>query len=127
MRVKIRDTYRDNLWNIFQDGYRDNRTDVVNAIEKLENQFECCGVNSSVDYETLNRTIPDSCYKDSLAATLHAIGCAEAITDWIWDELPAVGGVIGATLVLEIFGLVAAIALAIAISHTPYAMIHANL
>jgi hypothetical protein len=127
MRVKINDTYKNNLWKIFQDAYRDNRSDVQHAIERLETQFECCGVNNSVDYRTLNISIPDACYKNPATEELHPIGCAKAITDWIWDELPAVGGVIGATLFLEIFGLIAAIALTVAIRHPPYGPVDEDL
>jgi hypothetical protein len=124
MRVKIEDTYRDNLWKIFEDAYKDNRTDVIDAIEKLEKQFECCGVNNSLDYQTLNITAPDSCYKDPDASEPYSLGCAKAIIDWIVDELPAVGGVTGATLVLEVFGLVTAIALAVALKKDSYGRIN---
>jgi hypothetical protein len=40
------------------------------------------------------------------------------------DELPAVGGVTGATLVLEVFGLVTAIALAVALKKDSYGRIN---
>jgi hypothetical protein len=128
MRAKIRDTYEENLLKIFKDAYVDNRTDVQNAIEKLESRFKCCGVQGSQDYVELNRTIVPSCYKKpETSEELYTAGCADAIIDWIMDELPIIGSIIGVTLVLEVFGFIASIFLVIAVSRSSYGKIHANL
>lgn len=125
VRNDIRDTYDDNLWNIFEKAYIQNDTANQRGIEKLEKEFECCGVYGSSDYNDVNRTIPASCYKGD-STVLFEEGCSDAILDWIQDELPAISGIIGAVLVLEIFGLIASIAMAVAIGHSSYGEILTN-
>ena len=121
----IRDTYNDNLWSIFDKAYTQNNTDNQRAIEKLEKEFECCGVYAPSDYKDVNRTIPASCYKGDSIVPFQD-GCSDAILDWIQDELPAISGIIGAVLFLEIFGLIASIAMAVAIGHSSYVEILTN-
>lgn len=121
----IRDTYDDNLWEIFNKAYTQNQTENQRGIEKLEKEFECCGVYSPSDYDSVNRTIPSSCYKEGATEPFEK-GCSTAIIDWIQDELPAISGIIGAVLFLEIFGLIASIAMAVAIGHSSYGEILTN-
>ncbi len=127
MRVDIRNTYENNLWNIFEDAYVKNKTDIQDAVEKLEKLFECCGVDDPNDYDSIHLEIPSSCFKNpETREGLYTIGCADAIIDWIWDELPKIGGVIGAVIFLEFFGLIASISMGVAISHYSYGQIYAQ-
>ncbi len=127
-RVSIRNSYESGLREVFNDAYQKDRPEQIKNIEKLEQEFHCCGVNSSIDYEKLNHTIPASCYKDPSTTTgVFEKGCADAIIDWLWDELPIIGGLVAAILVLEIFGVIAAISLVVAISHSSYGKLYSNL
>lgn len=125
LRVRIRNSYEDTLWNLFTDGYVNNRTDVRKAIEKLEEKFECCGVDDWTDYRKVNcTTIPASCYQDrDKSKRLFEDGCADTFIEWIWDIMPAVSGIIGTVLILEIFGVIASCSLIAGISHSPYSEI----
>ena len=38
------------LKKYFNNAYRNNQTETIEIIEKLESKFQCCGVNSSSDY-----------------------------------------------------------------------------
>jgi len=125
LRVRVRDSYQSSLLNVYNDAYKNNRTDIRDAVEKLEKKFECCGVNNSEDYKNINYTIPASCYKnEDMSTEPFGTGCADAIIDWIWDEMPIVGGIIGAVLIMEIFGVISSFSLASAIFHYSYAKSH---
>ena len=127
-RVLVRDSYESGLWTVFTDAYGQNRSDLIKAVEDLEREFECCGVRNSTDYIKENYTIPASCYQNqSFDKPKFQQGCADAIIDWIWDELPVIGSVIGALLLIEICGLIASIALTIAISHSSHDELYAKL
>ena len=127
-RVRIRNSYESGLQKVFNDAYEKNRPDQIKNIETLEQEFECCGVYNSSDYEKLNHSIPDSCRKgQSTTGNKFEKGCADAIIDWLWDELPVIGGLVGAILVLEIFGVIAAVSLVVAISHSSYGKLYSNL
>jgi hypothetical protein len=126
LRVRVRNSYEDSLWNLFWDGYVNNRTDIRKAVEKLEEKFKCCGVDGWEDYGKVNyTTIPLSCYENRDATKKRFdTGCADAFIDWIWDIMPAVSGIIGAVLFLEIFGVISSCSLIVAISHASYAEIY---
>lgn len=120
-RVRIRHSYESGLWRVFTDAYDNKRQDLIEAVEELEQEFLCCGVNNSKDYEKVNGTVPKSCHVDqSFSKPVFEKGCADAFIDWMWDELPIIGGVVGAILVIEIFGVIASISLAVAVSHYAY-------
>jgi hypothetical protein len=118
-RNKILTGYDSTLTEIFVHGYGNNQTDVIAAFETLERQFKCCGVHGSYDYARYRYKIPLSCHqKQSSSLPIFNQGCADAIIRWVWDELPLIGGVLGTVFLIEIFGVIAAIALGVAISHS---------
>lgn len=118
-KSKIRDGYNDGFHDFFVDSYKNNHTDLQALIEQMEQEFECCGSNNYTDYAMNNFTLPKSCYKDKdITKSRYDKGCAQAVIDWIENKLPAVGGILGTVLFLEIFGVVSSIALGCAISRS---------
>jgi len=111
----IQKIYNEDLYNKFVEAYSRNETDVKDAIETLEKQFKCCGItkNGSMDYTNNHFTIPASC----LPKYYH-IGCADGIITFLKANLPAIAGVMGSFLLIEIFGVIAAISLGVAVSHS---------
>jgi hypothetical protein len=127
-RVRVRDSYESGLRTVFNNAYDNNQTDLMVAVENLELEFKCCGVHNFTDYTRSNYTIPPSCHESQLLdKPIFTQGCADAIIDWIWDELPVIGGILGAILFLEVFGLIASIAMIVAISHFSYGELHGKL
>ncbi len=119
LRVRVRNSYDNGLMSVFDDAYKLNLTDSRKAFEKLEEQFKCCGVDGSEDYTNINYTIPVSCYENrDPIRNPFSVGCSEAIIDWIWDEMPVIGGIVGTVLILEIFGVISSCSLAAVISHS---------
>lgn len=119
--------YRNDVWSsydsgfeeIFQHAYRYNQTETIEIIEELERKFQCCGVNSYADYTQHLYPIPLSCRQYQVpSGALFSRGCAQAVGLWIWNQLPIIAGVLGAILFIEIFGVVASVALGVAISHS---------
>ncbi|UJR09923.1 hypothetical protein I4U23_014144 [Adineta vaga] len=87
-------------------------------ISKFEQDFKCCGVDSLTDYVKLDYQIPLSCYPNQILQDKpFNQGCAEAIVIWIWTELPIIAGIFGSVLLIEIFGVISALVLGVAIAH----------
>jgi len=119
--------FRNNLWKTYDSGfmevfhraYTHNETDSIKVIENLEREFQCCGVDGASDYLNINRTIPKACYPNQSSIFYpYYQGCAEAVTIWIWNELPIIAGVLGSILFIELFGIIASLVLGVAISHS---------
>jgi hypothetical protein len=120
-QVSVRDSYSTGLRELFIESYSNNHTDLQNAIEDLEREFKCCGVYNVTDYYTHNFTVPSSCHENqNFHKPIFQKGCADATVDWLWDQFPVVGGVLGSILFIEIFGVISSIALGVAISHSSY-------
>lgn len=118
-KARIRDGYNSGFRDFFIDSYKNNHTDLQQLIEEMEQEFQCCGADNYTDYQRNNFTLPVSCYKDkNPQSTRYDQGCAQAVVDWIEEKLPAVGGVLGGVLTIELFGVIASIALGVAITHS---------
>jgi len=117
-RGKLEKIYDEDLAKIFISGYVTNNTEIKGAIQTLEKQFKCCGITdqASLDYTRNEFPIPAECYDDK--GKLYTIGCADAIIKFLKDNLPIFASVMGSFLLIEIFGIVAAISLGVAISHS---------
>lgn len=127
-RVRVRSSYESGLMEIFDRAYGNDDEKLMKQVEDLEIEFECCGVKGFIDYEKRNHTVPLSCHKDQSATKpLFKDGCADAIIDWIGDELPIIGGIVGAIIFVEIFGVIASISLGVAISHYSYGKSYGSL
>ncbi|UJR09921.1 hypothetical protein I4U23_014142 [Adineta vaga] len=120
-RTSIRDSYHSGFNEFFDRAYNNNNTDLINIIEDMETEFKCCGANNVTDYYKGKYTIPSSCHEgQDLDKPIFSRGCADAAVDWLWDQFPIIGTVLGSIFLLEIFGVVSSVGLAIAISHTKY-------
>jgi hypothetical protein len=120
-RVRIRDSYYSGFDKYFIEIYNNNDTDLQSFMEDIEMDFKCCGVYNVTDYYQNNFRVPASCHKDQdFNKPIFHRGCAHATMNWFWDQISIVGGVLGGTLLIEIFGVISSIALGIAISHSSY-------
>jgi len=118
---KLSDLY-DKTWSeTLSKALDKNQTKVLKAFHDLEDAVKCCGVHNVSDYYinnnniTYNYTLSDYCKENGNSA----VGCAEKIIGFLTKNLPIVGGTLGGVLLLELFGLIGAIALAVALKHAP--------
>jgi len=118
---KLEKVYNDSLYRVFMDAYQKNITDTKSAIETLEKQFKCCGIREGIsDYKLNNFTVPDSCYiPGSVPPIPYSSGCAAGIIKFLKDKLPMLAGLMGSFMLVEIFGVLSAISLGVAIANSP--------
>ena len=117
-RSNLFTSYESGFLEVFNHAYEQKNTDAINIIENLERQFRCCGVQNVSDYVQNHFEIPLSCRPDQLLQNApFSQGCAVAVTDWMWDQLPVIAGVLGTVLFIELFGIVSSLILGVAISH----------
>jgi maltose-binding protein MalE len=120
-RVRIRDSYEYGFRELFIDIYKNNHTDLQYVVENLEREFKCCGAHNVTDYYKYNYTVPATCHQDEdVHKPIFNEGCADAVIKWLWNQSPIIGGALGGILLIEMFGVIASIALGIAISHSSY-------
>ncbi|CAF1290815.1 unnamed protein product [Rotaria sordida] len=109
---KLEDVYKKSLTTVFTNALVKNDTKVLNAFHDMENSLKCCGANGKKDYTESGRDAPSWCYQ-------YQQGCSTIIIDILQKNLPIIGGSLGAVLLLEILGFIAAIVLAVALKHAP--------
>lgn len=120
-RVSIRDSYHDGFREFFIETYSNNHTDLQYVIEDIEREFKCCGADNVTDYYKNNFTIPASCHQnEDFHKPIFDQGCADAAVQWLWDQVPIIGGILCAIFLIEIFGVISSIVLGIAVSHSSY-------
>lgn len=116
-RNQIWNSYDSGFSDVFKRAYRQNQTEAIKAIEKLETSFKCCGVNGSIDYIMANYKIPKSCYiNQNGTGAVFPKGCSLAVTQWALDELPVFVAIIGVILFIELFGLISSLVIGVALS-----------
>lgn len=108
----LEDVYRKNLLKVFNKALNASDTKVIRAFADLEDLLECCGVNGFKDYARHDPS--PGCFQHQ-----DRKGCSNAIIDLLNKNLPAVGGILGAVLFIELIGLIGAILLAIALRRAP--------
>jgi len=114
-KSKLRSVYDESLSQVLDKALRNNQDSVLSAFRDLENLLKCCGVKNISDYAKYpNVTKSDFCKEKPDAS-----GCADTIIDFLNKNLPIIGGTLGGVILIELFGLIAAIALAIALKHAP--------
>ena len=118
---KLEDVYRDSLTTVFGKALMNNDTRVMKVFHQLEDKLDCCGVNGKDDYSKYHGLAPPSCFQNATSK-----GCSTAIIDILETNLPIVGGVLGAVLVIELGIFVSAIALRFIAAKQPYEVYSSN-
>lgn len=120
----MRDTIEDEINKVLYDSMERYNGDsgVQKTWNKIQEEFECCGVNSTLDWkEKANATIPDSCCKDaatcdvSKTADLYDKGCSPKFEDWLKKQVAIIGGVGIGLAFVQVVGILFACCLARAI------------
>jgi hypothetical protein len=110
-RNEIQSVYEDSLSQVFRNALSKNETQVVNAFHELEQLMKCCGVTGINDYTSQRFDAPPWCYQNLR-------GCSTVIIDKLKKDLPIIGGILGAILVIELLGVISAIVLSVQRKYT---------
>jgi hypothetical protein len=111
---ELQTVYEKPLSDVLHDALKRNDTNIISIFHDLEAAMKCCGVLGVKDYANYSSAETDWCKTNP-----DSRGCSTAIMDFLNKNLPIIGGTLGGVLLLELFGLIAAIALAVAIRHAP--------
>lgn len=112
---KLKDVYETTLLKALEDGVKNNKTELLVAFQQLEKSLKCCGVLNITDYGDISQArLSEPCKQNP-----PPIGCAAKIINLLNSNLPIIGGTLGGVLAVELFGLIASIALAVALKHAP--------
>lgn len=114
-KSKVTEVYEKTLSEAFNKGLETNDTKFMTAFQDLENNMECCGVYGLSDYNNSTYTQRSTWCK----AHPESKGCSTAIINFLNKNLPAIGITLGVVLAIELLGLIASIALAVALKHAP--------
>ncbi|KAK3760314.1 hypothetical protein RRG08_063071 [Elysia crispata] len=103
-------------------------TGVFNAWNKLQEQFDCCGVKGFKDWEqVLPNRPPDSCCKDSVSdndcasrsysktSAINTEGCSQTFENYLKNKVAIIGGVGIGLAFVQVVGILFACCLARAI------------
>lgn len=124
LRDKIEDEVKHVLTDAMKNYGEDGHEGVTDTWKKLQEEFECCGVNNYSDWTTvakLNRTdLPKSCCKEkdcdvTKTAEIYSKGCATTLEDWLKDNVAIIGGVGIGLAFVQVVGIMFACCLARAI------------
>ena len=114
---EISETYHDGFKLYFTNAYAFNQTQNIAVIEQIEREFQCCGVDSPVDYDMIDLEPPIDCYtNENSTSDIFITGCSEALTIWIWNNLPSFFALAASMLLIEIVGIIWSLMLGV-ISH----------
>jgi hypothetical protein len=113
-KSKVQDVYEKSLYEVFQKGLQNNNTKVIKAFHDLENSLKCCGIHNKTDYAPYNSTtFSQGCIDHP------SDGCSQKIIDLLNKSLPIIGYSLLSVFLIELFGVITSIALAVAIKHAP--------
>ena len=111
---KLKDVYQTSLDDVFKHGLSTGDQKIIAAFRDLEKSMKCCGVYNKTDYDPYNATqISDGCKSNPND------GCSQKLIDFLNKNLPIIGYSLLSIFLLELFGVIAAIALAVALKHAP--------
>jgi len=114
----IYQTYDSGFLEVFHHAYRNSDIKTVEIIENIERELHCCGFNGPDDY-TNPYSIPLSCRPyESIVYHPYSQGCARAVVHWTWKHLPLLSGILGGVFLLELFGLICSLIVAIGLSRS---------
>jgi len=105
---QLQSTYEKELSRVFQENLNRNNTGAMKPFHDLENGLKCCGVKNISDY---GEHFPSIEYSTWCKANNGSIGCSDAIIRFLNKNLPAIGGVLGGVVFIELLGLIGAIIL----------------
>jgi len=111
--------YKKNLLEVLTSALNNSDTKVLDAFTDIEKSLKCCGVNGLQDYAGKEPKNLD-CYRYS------AKGCSGVIIDLLKKKVPIIGTALGVILLFELFGLISAIKLAIALKNAPETFYSSN-
>jgi hypothetical protein len=110
-KAQLEQVYKTALFDVLKNGLLSNNTKILEPFRDLEKNMQCCGVHGFSDYIEFNNStqVSDGCKQHP------TVGCAQAIIDFLNANLPKISITLGCVLAIELFGLIAAIILAVAL------------
>jgi len=111
---QLKDVYETALLQIFDRGLKENNLKIINAFHELEKNLDCCGIHNISDYYPYNNGTESSsegCIKYPME------GCSAKMIDLLNTSLPIVGYSLLVIFLIEFFGVLAAVVLAVALKH----------
>ncbi|XP_077997762.1 CD63 antigen-like [Glandiceps talaboti] len=110
----IYDAVNESLLKAQQD-YIDGNEVVQETYDALQQEFKCCGANSSADWALLNNSIPDSCCVNETAGCaagtnpeIFTDGCTKKLESTLIDNFEIIAGVAIGIAVVELLGIICA-------------------
>ncbi|NXL54881.1 CD63 protein, partial [Podilymbus podiceps] len=114
---KVRSVLEDRLWDAMRQYGEDEA--LTEAVDELQMDFACCGVNNYTDWATIKRfkvndTVPLSCCRVNSTscnvhpspATVYEKGCLQSIEAWMKKNILIVAAVALGIAFFEILGII---------------------
>uniref|UniRef100_A0A5K4F3T7 Tetraspanin n=1 Tax=Schistosoma mansoni TaxID=6183 RepID=A0A5K4F3T7_SCHMA len=79
----------------------DNNPDLKIFLDKIQQEFQCCGSESSNDYTSVGQTIPDSC-KNPTTKVIYSNGCLNKVIFFLEKYIVAVSATTFAVAILQL-------------------------
>lgn len=138
---QLNDELKQNLKTTMTTRYRQSDEDehITNAVDKLQQEFKCCGSNNSTDWEASSwirsadsegRKVPDSCCKTIVKncgrrdhpSNIYKVegGCISKLEKFILDHLKIIGAVGVGIACVQIIGMVFTCCLYRSLKAEPY-------
>ncbi|CAF1026072.1 unnamed protein product [Rotaria sordida] len=111
---KLKGLFEEPLFKVLDVALKNKDNATILAFQDLENSMKCCGVHNESDYYGYAVEKSKQCKQH-----LDSKGCAQAIIELFNKNLPIIGGTLGGILVIELFGLIGACVLAVALKDSP--------
>ncbi|XP_046861314.1 CD151 antigen-like [Xenia sp. Carnegie-2017] len=128
-RMKLKDDLRGDMISSIEEYGKDDQEGITKGWDWMQQKFECCGVNDSLDwaryYEKANgshRIVPDSCcvtekkdcgnpYRNADHSIKHKIynkGCFNELEDFLKYNLLTIGIIAAVLVVIELVAIILA-------------------
>jgi len=104
--------YKGKLEGYVKEGLKDGvenykKEEYKKAMDKVQEQFKCCGYSDTNGDKDYNVTVPDSCYSGKGAnKTLNTEGCVKGLEKFLKDHLLIVGGVGIGVAFIQLIGII---------------------
>ncbi|XP_028726172.1 CD151 antigen [Peromyscus leucopus] len=122
LNTELKENLKDTMIKRYQQSGQEG---VTNAVDKLQQEFHCCGSNNSQDWrdsewirsgEASNRVVPDSCCKTVVpgcgrrdhASNIYKVegGCISKLETFIQEHLRVIGAVGLGIACVQVFGMI---------------------